>query len=44
MSIFGILNWFYMWHRPGRGISRDAYARLAGDFVIGGLREEAGTN
>ena len=38
MSVFGILNWFYMWHRPGKGLSRAAYAELAGDFVLGGLR------
>ncbi|WP_296762146.1 TetR/AcrR family transcriptional regulator [Sediminimonas sp.] len=38
MSIFGIINWFYMWHRPGKGLSRADYADLVGDFVIGGLR------
>lgn len=37
MSIFGILNWFYMWHRPGRGLDRAAYAELAANFVRGGL-------
>lgn len=38
MSIFGILNWFYMWHRPGRGLDRQEYAALASSFVEGGLR------
>lgn len=38
MSVFGILNWFYMWHRPGRGLSRAQYSDLAADFVLGGLR------
>ena len=38
MSVFGILNWFYMWHRPGKGLDRAAYADLAADFVTGGLR------
>ncbi|MDP5336531.1 MAG: hypothetical protein NWR54_16255 [Paracoccaceae bacterium] len=38
MTVFGILNWFYMWHRPGKGLSRAAYADLAADFVMGGLR------
>ena len=38
MSVFGILNWFYMWHRPGKGLSRAAYADLAANFVMGGLR------
>ena len=37
MTVFGILNWFYMWHRPGRGLSREAYADLAADFVRGGI-------
>lgn len=38
MTVFGIVNWFYMWHRPGKGISRQDYADMAGDFVVGGLR------
>jgi AcrR family transcriptional regulator len=38
MTVFAILNWFYMWHRPGKGISRADYAALATDFVVGGLR------
>ncbi len=37
MSIFGILNWFYMWNRPGKGLSRAEYADLVADFVRGGL-------
>jgi AcrR family transcriptional regulator len=37
MTVFAILNWFYMWHRPGKGISRAQYADLATDFVLGGL-------
>lgn len=37
MSVFGILNWFYMWNRPGKGLSRRQYADLATDFVRGGL-------
>lgn len=37
MSVFGILNWFYMWNRPGKGLSRSAYADLATDFIRGGL-------
>lgn len=38
MSVFGILNWVYMWHRPGKGLSREAYAELASDFVMAGLK------
>jgi len=37
MSVFGILNWVYMWHRPGRGLSRTEYAAMAVKFVRGGL-------
>jgi hypothetical protein len=37
MTVFGILNWYYMWHRPKHGMSREEYADFAGDFVIGGL-------
>ncbi|MFK7751640.1 MAG: TetR/AcrR family transcriptional regulator [Sedimentitalea sp.] len=37
MSVFGILNWFYMWHRPGKGLDRASYATLAAQFVRGGL-------
>ncbi|SMX29627.1 transcriptional regulator BetI [Pelagimonas phthalicica] len=39
MTVYGILNWFYMWHRPGKGLSRQDYAALAADFVEGGLRQ-----
>lgn len=38
MSFFGMLNWFYMWHRPGKGLSRDAYADLVADLTLGGVR------
>jgi AcrR family transcriptional regulator len=38
MSVFGILNWFYMWHRPGKGLTRPEYARLATDMVLNGIR------
>ncbi len=37
MSVFGILNWFYMWHRPGKGLSREEYGVLATEFVNGGV-------
>ncbi len=38
MTVFGMLNWFYMWHRPGKGISRDGYGELVTDLVLGGVR------
>jgi AcrR family transcriptional regulator len=37
MSLFGMLNWFYMWHRPGKGISREEYADLVTDLVLRGV-------
>lgn len=37
MSLFGMLNWFYLWHQPTRGISRADYADLATDLMLGGL-------
>ena len=38
MSVFGMLNWVYMWHRPGKGLSRAEYAELAADLVLDGVR------
>lgn len=38
MAVFGMLNWFYIWHRPGRGMSREEYADLVADLLMGGLR------
>ncbi|SEW31276.1 transcriptional regulator, TetR family [Aliiroseovarius sediminilitoris] len=37
MSVFGILNWYYMWNRPGKGLDRDEYADLVTDLVLGGI-------
>jgi AcrR family transcriptional regulator len=37
MSVFGILNWYYMWNRPGKGLSREDYADLVTDMVVGGI-------
>lgn len=41
MTVWGILNWVYMWHRPGKGLSREAYGELAVRFVRGGLAANA---
>lgn len=41
MSAFGMLNWLYMWHRDGSGLSREAYADLVADFILGGLERIA---
>lgn len=37
MSVFGILNWYYMWNRPGKGLNREEYADLVTDLVLGGI-------
>ncbi len=38
MSLFGMLNWVYMWFREGGPVSRQDYARLATQLLVGGLR------
>lgn len=38
MSVFGILNWYYMWKRPGKGMAREDYAEMVTDMVLGGIR------
>jgi AcrR family transcriptional regulator len=37
MSIFGMLNWFYMWNGGADATARQAYARLVTDMVVGGV-------
>lgn len=37
MSLFGMMNWVYMWFRDGGAIGRDDYARLATRIMLGGL-------
>ena len=43
MSVFGMLNWYYTWNRPGRGMDRTAYADLVTDLVIAGLPDVTST-
>ncbi len=38
MSLFGMLNWFYMWFRDGGPVSRRDYAGLATKLLVGGVR------
>jgi AcrR family transcriptional regulator len=40
MSLFGMLNWHYLWFREGKGLSRSDYARLATSLLLNGA--EAG--
>ncbi len=37
MSIFGMLNWFYMWNADADESARDAYATKVTNLVLGGL-------
>jgi TetR/AcrR family transcriptional regulator len=39
MSLFGMLNWFYMWFREGGGIDRAHYAKLATGILVSGVRD-----
>jgi AcrR family transcriptional regulator len=38
MSLFGMLNWFYMWFREGGPVSRADYAKLATQILVGGVK------
>ena len=38
MSLFGMLNWFYMWFRDDGPVSRREYAALATKLLVGGVR------
>ncbi len=38
MSLFGMLNWHYMWFRPEGPISREAYAEIATRIIVSGAR------
>jgi TetR/AcrR family transcriptional regulator len=38
MSLFGMLNWFYMWFREGGPVSRAEYAALATKMLLSGVR------
>lgn len=38
MSLFGMLNWFYMWFRESGAVSREEYADLATKMLVNGVR------
>lgn len=42
MSMFGMLNWHYLWFREGKGLGREDYARLVTQLVLSGAPEAAG--
>jgi TetR/AcrR family transcriptional regulator len=37
MSLFGMINWSYLWFRPGGPISRAAYANLVTTIMVDGI-------
>ena len=39
MSLFGMLNWQFLWFRPDGPISREEYARLVTRLVVDGARD-----
>ncbi|MGB3408950.1 MAG: TetR/AcrR family transcriptional regulator [Jannaschia sp.] len=39
MSVFGMLNWFYMWNARAGRAERDAYADLVTRLTLGGVRD-----
>jgi len=38
MSLFGMLNWHYMWFREGKALTRDDYADLATTLIVEGAK------
>ncbi len=38
MSLFGILNWVYLWFRDDGSISREEYARLVTSLMLNGMK------
>jgi hypothetical protein len=39
MSLFGMLNWVYMWFREGGPITREEYADIATTLMLGGVKD-----
>lgn len=39
MSVFGMLNWFYMWNRSADTSAREAYADLVARLTLGGVND-----
>ena len=38
MSLFGMLNWHYMWYRPEGSMSRQEYAEMVTKLIVTGAR------
>lgn len=41
MSVFGMLNWYFMWNTGAGSNARRAYAHLVSDLVLNGIQEDA---
>ncbi len=41
MSLFGMLNWHYLWFKPDGALSREDYAALATRLIVDGTRDLA---
>ncbi|MGX9392840.1 TetR/AcrR family transcriptional regulator [Nitrobacteraceae bacterium UC4446_H13] len=39
MSLFGMLNWHYLWFRDGKGMTRGAYALMAANLILAGAED-----
>jgi AcrR family transcriptional regulator len=39
MSLFGMLNWHYLWFRDGKGITREKYARMVTSLILTGAED-----
>jgi AcrR family transcriptional regulator len=39
MSLFGMLNWHYLWFREGKGLSRESYAQMVTKLMIAGAEQ-----
>ena len=38
MSLFGMMNWVYMWFRDGGIITREDYAEVATTLILEGIK------
>ncbi|MDR6755841.1 AcrR family transcriptional regulator [Mycoplana sp. BE70] len=41
MSMFGMLNWHYLWFREGKGLTREAYADMVTSLILTGAPQVA---
>ena len=39
MSVYGMLNWYYMWNRDPSEIARIAYAKTVTNIVLNGIKD-----